>query len=177
MPHTICDHCHKNVATVRVIEIPPQGHWGASPAGQGPAKAVEQNLCEICAQAKDLPHAPVFSFGDIWKLLRASGSQAPPRAGQVCPACGMTLQELRARGRIGCARDYEVFADEILEILERVHGATEHVGRIPGMDPGELDRLRAITNLRRDLDAAIQKEAYESAARIRDELAALEGSR
>lgn len=178
MSHQTCEHCHKNVATVTVIEIPPRNPSNAGDGSQNKPAPREQNLCEICAQAKDLPHAPVAKKGipDVWKLLQASGAKAGPRVELACPDCGMTLAELRKRGRIGCANDYEVFAKEIHEILERVHGATEHVGRIPGLSPDDLNRMQTISTLRRDLDHAIREEAYESAARIRDELEALEGS-
>ncbi|MFT7485142.1 MAG: protein arginine kinase activator [Candidatus Paceibacteria bacterium] len=175
MSNTTCEHCHKNVATVTVIEIPPRpksgGDDGAAPQPH------QQSLCEICAQAKNLPHAPVVkkTFGDLWKLLQTSGEKPKEESTEACPDCGMTLGELRSRGRIGCARDYELFSSHIHQILQTVHGSTEHVGRVPGLSPDELGRMQAITVLRRDLDTAIKDEAYESAARIRDELKTLEG--
>jgi protein arginine kinase activator len=178
MSYSTCEHCHKNVATVTVIEIPPATDEGpGSGSGEGALPHEQQSLCEICAQAKNLPHAPVVkkTLGDIWKLLQASGAKAKASTPQLtCPDCGMTREELRTRGRIGCARDYEIFADDIHEILERVHGATEHVGRLPGLSTAELDRMQQITSLKRRLDAAIRDEAYENAARIRDELQALD---
>ncbi len=172
MSNLICEHCHKNVGTVTVIEIPKGSVDGA------PHPASQMVLCEICAQAKNLPHAPVTkkSLGDIWKLLQASSAQAPKEPDVTCPQCGMTLNELRSRGRIGCANDYELFADDIHEILERMHGATEHQGRTPSLSQAEVSRIQAITDLQKDLDEAIQAEAYESAARIRDELRSLGGT-
>ncbi len=178
MSYSTCEHCHKNVATVTVIEIPPATDGGNGSGSEEAALPHEQqSLCEICAQAKNLPHAPVVkqSLGAVWKLLQASGAKAKSATPQLsCPDCGMTREELRTRGRIGCARDYEVFADDIHEILERVHGSTEHVGRLPGVSTTELVRMQQITSLKRRLDAAIRDEAYENAARIRDELQALD---
>lgn len=169
----ICQNCHKNVATVTVIEIPP-----SDASGQGQPHPVEQQLCEMCAQARNLPHAPVQkkTLGDIWKLLQNSSQKPLGEPGVTCPECGMTREEFRMKGRIGCARDYEIFAEDVNEILERVHGSTHHVGRAPGVSPEELTRMRSITCLKRDLDVAIRDEAYENAARIRDELRELEGS-
>lgn len=172
MTNHICEHCHKNVGTVTVLEIPRDAESGES------LPATQMLLCEICAQAKNLPHAPVpkKSFGDIWKLLQASSAKAPKSKEVVCPDCGMTLTELRNRGRVGCARDYELFAKDIEEILERMHGATEHKGRTPSLSQAEVSRIQAITDLQKDLDEAIRAEAYEKAARIRDELQSLGGS-
>ena len=61
------------------------------------------------------------------------------------------------------------------ELLERVHGARTHVGRVPGTSEKELERLQQMTDLRQQLEVAIRDEAYESAARLRDEIRALEG--
>lgn len=169
MTHQICENCQKDVATVTVIEIFPKSEEQETPEHR------EQNLCSGCADAKNLPHAPVpkKSFGDIWKLLQTSGQQAKVAAQVTCPDCGMTSEELRTRGRIGCAKDYELFASEIDEILERMHGAKRHEGRIPGVSNDEMSRMQTITTLKRELVEAIREEAYENAARIRDELQAL----
>lgn len=169
MSYPTCENCHKNVATVTVIEIPPKA------SGEGPGSHRQQLLCEICAQSKNLPHAPVVNktLSDIWKLLQASGQGSQPEPELACPDCGMTQEELRARGRIGCPRDYEIFSEDIGETLERVHGAVRHEGRVPGVSPDELNRMQAISTLKRKLTEVIREEDYESAARIRDELQAL----
>lgn len=171
MSYPTCENCQKRTATVTVIEIPPRSEGEETPSTR------QQQLCEECAQSKDLPHAPVPKKGisDIWKLLQTSGqlAKAKEKAEASCPDCGMSRQELRNRGRIGCARDYEIFADDITEILERVHGSSRHEGRIPGVSSEELERMQAISSLKRDLMEAIRQEAYENAARIRDELHAL----
>jgi protein arginine kinase activator len=173
MAYPTCESCHKNVATVTVIEIQPRS--AGKEEAHAPATS-QQYLCEICAQSKNLPHVPVAqkTLGDIWKLLQATGQSTQQGEELTCPQCGMTREELRTRGRIGCAKDYEVFARDIGEILERVHGSRQHVGRIPGLSAAELDRMQAITSLKRELDTAIREEAYESAARIRDELQSLD---
>jgi protein arginine kinase activator len=87
----------------------------------------------------------------------------------------MTLEEFRKKGRLGCPKDYEVFREHIDELLERVHGAKLHVGRRPGISEDELNRMQNVTDLQHKLEIAIREEAYESAARIRDELKDLEG--
>lgn len=167
----ICQNCHKNVATVTVIEILP----GSTKAGGKKARSYQQqHLCEICAQAKKLPHAPLESavLGPIWKLLQQSGPKGPTAtaAEPCCPDCGMTREEFRRKGRLGCPKDYQVFAADVMEILERVHGATSHQGRIPQADRSRLDLFAEIAELRRKQRTAIHDEDYESAARIRDRL-------
>lgn len=171
----ICPNCLKNVATVHVTEIvPPE----AATTEPGPATYAvqEQHLCEVCAQGMDLPHATAVKkkVADIWKLLQLSAQQTRKRSGQTCPQCAMSLDEFRKKGRLGCPKDYEVFKAHIGELLERVHGSRTHVGRVPGASEADLDRFKRIHDLRSKLEVAIRDEAYESAARLRDELKALE---
>ena len=171
----LCQTCNANPATVHVTEIvhPEPGET----TGEGAAASIrEQHLCEACAQAAKLPQVPVVlkkSLPEIWKLLQAS-QRGRKEQGVACPDCGMTLLEFRQRGRLGCPKDYELFAPHLRELFERIHGATRHVGRAPGLDPDTQQRLLRRTELRRALEAAIRDEAYEQAAQLRDELKALE---
>lgn len=174
----ICQKCQKNPATVHSTELEPNGQGGYSHQ--------ERHLCELCAASLDLPHAPATkkSAQDIWKLLQLSANQARKRAGPACPQCGMTLEEFRKKGRLGCAHDYRIFAEHLGELLERIHGAQTHTGRRPAHagqaaepevpEQAKREREERIQHLRAELENAIRKEAYESAARLRDELKAIE---
>jgi protein arginine kinase activator len=86
----------------------------------------------------------------------------------------MTMRDFRQRGRLGCAKDYEVFGAALRDLLERIHGSAQHIGRRPGADAEDAQRTQRIVELRAALDAAIRDEAYETAARLRDELKALQ---
>jgi len=175
----ICQNCLKNAATVHVTEIVQESPVPSPALGstvEVEATYNEQHLCEVCAQSMDLPNTPVAkkTVADIWKLLQLSAQQTRKKSSQTCPSCGMTLEEFRKKGRLGCAKDYEVFAAHIGDLLERVHGARTHVGRVPGTSEADLERIKRQSDLRQQLDSAIREEAYESAARLRDELKQLE---
>src|SRR5712671_7566314 len=103
----ICENCQKNVATVHVTEI----NDDAEPSGPSETSAVERHLCDVCAQTMDLPHSSPTkkSKADIWKLLQLSAQSTRKKTSPSCPECGMSLEEFRKKGRLGCARDYEVF--------------------------------------------------------------------
>lgn len=166
----ICQNCQKNVAAVHVTEIeePKADQAQASPVH-------EQHLCEVCAQMTDLPHVPALkkTVADIWKLLQIS-NQTRRKSDVSCKGCGLTLEQFRKRGRLGCASCYEAFGAQIGELLERVHGARTHVGRVPGTSPQALARMQRMSSLQQRLEVAIRDEAYESAAALRDEIKALE---
>jgi protein arginine kinase activator len=167
----LCQNCQKNSATVHVTEILQEG-GAAEPATS------EQHLCEVCAQTMDLPHTAPASKPkvDVWKLLQISAQNTRKKTSLTCSECGMSLDEFRKKGRLGCAKDYEVFKSHIVDLLERVHGARSHMGRVPGTSDAELVRVQRMSDLRQKLETAVREEAYESAARLRDELKALEQS-
>lgn len=188
----LCQNCLKNPATVHVTDL------GGSAAQEGESPVQERHLCEICAQALDLPHAAPQkkTVADIWKLLQISAQATRKKGGPSCPHCGLTLEEFRRKGRLGCAKDYEVFAPHLAELLERVHGARSHVGRLPAtlaqapttsessvpapaaqqQTATSQNREARLADLRAKLAAAIREEAYETAARFRDELRSLESA-
>ena len=163
-----CEHCHKNEATVHVTDI----------AEDPPGAVEEHHYCELCADGMNLLFvnaAKKKSMADIWKLLQISAKQSSERRPQhACEGCGLSLEEFRRRGRLGCARCYEAFGEQICDLLERVHGATRHVGRLPGVSEAEWNRMRDLAELRQELEVAIREEAYENAARLRDRIQTLE---
>ena len=173
-----CQSCDQRQATVHVTEIQEYPVVGRSPDGAQP-KLKESHLCEPCAASMKLPYGPVVSvkqFPEIWKLLKQSAKRAREQGSLACPDCGMTLAEFRSKGRLGCPKDYQVFGAHLKGLLLRVHNATEHVGRVPGLDDSERERMQSLTSLRAQLEEAIKQEAYESAARLRDAIQQLETS-
>jgi len=166
-----CELCNKQPATVHVTEI----KNGAKPS------VAQQHMCEACARSLELPSVPVVIAKnapeippEIMKLLRQSAQKARAEGSLACPHCGMSLAEFRNKGRFGCPRDYEVFRAHIEPLLLRVHNARAHRGRMPGMDELSRQRLQQLSDLRTKLEAAIREEAYENAARLRDEIQELE---
>jgi protein arginine kinase activator len=189
----ICQNCLKNAATVHVTEIASPVIGSPEQVAQDAAAAAapqvtERHLCEVCAQTLDLPHAPAQQKAqlDIWKLLQITAKQTRRKGSPTCAGCGLQLEEFRRKGRLGCPQCYTAFAAHLGEVLERVHGARQHVGRLPGSDamipeaPADavaLEREQRLVDLRRKLETAIREEAYENAARLRDELKQLEEPR
>ncbi|MHC4263667.1 MAG: UvrB/UvrC motif-containing protein [Planctomycetota bacterium] len=163
-----CEACNEREARIHVTDV-------AGPAGPDEDYDItEQHLCHQCAARVDLPNVPSKpQLHQIWQLL--GQVQKPQASGQAphCPNCGMTLAEFRSKGRLGCAHDYEVFADHLMPLLERIHNATEHVGRTPFQpDPGPSGGI----DLERELREAIAAEDYERAAALRDALRERSGS-
>ena len=94
---------------------------------------------------------------------------------RACPVCGITFYEFRNQGRLGCPHDYVYFEKELTPLIANIHGETQHVGKRP-----PRPRRRApieqteLIRLRREMEEAKQKEHYERAAKIRDQIRELE---
>lgn len=91
-----------------------------------------------------------------------------------CPNCGITFREFRESGRLGCPLDYDVFREQLLPLLENIHGEVEHIGKSPQSAPAGSRHQYELIRLRRELATAIEEEAYETAAKLRDEIQAFE---
>jgi protein arginine kinase activator len=87
----------------------------------------------------------------------------------ACPSCGIKYMEFRAEGRLGCPHDYYIFQTGLEPLLERIHRKTRHAGKSPrrrGAKPSVWDVL----DLRRQLREAVDQEAFERAATLRDQI-------
>ncbi len=95
----------------------------------------------------------------------------------ACPNCGITFNEFRESGRFGCAKTTtRRFLTELLPLLENIHEDSRHVGKTPRSTMvGTAEQTRLI-QLRNEQRHAIELEDYEAAARLRDEITALEAT-
>jgi protein arginine kinase activator len=67
-----------------------------------------------------------------------------------------------------------VFEDEILPLLENIHGDTTHLGKVPVRSPQASQLQFQLIKLRNELRICIEEERYEDAARVRDSIREME---
>jgi len=129
----------------------------------------ELHLCQQCAEARQVLQHKELNLPVIVQNLIGQhlGPQTDELSRSSCPVCGIRYMEFRAQGRLGCPHDYQVFRDGLAPLLNRIHRSNRHVGKSPRHVPA-LDCLVEIAQLRRQLQSAVDAEAYEEAARIRD---------
>ncbi len=140
-------------------------------------KAAIVHLCETCAQEhmgkNPDDENPMIAADLASKLDELMGDSHSPAS---CPNCGISFSEFRESGRFGCSQDYTEFRTELLPLLDNIHEGVEHKGKRPRstvvgtQEQGQLIQLR---NAQRN---AIEEEDYETAARLRDEIAGLENA-
>ncbi len=143
-------------------------------------KSLSLHLCENCAQ-EYLSTVSVGAMQDEFpadqKLAAGDGEddeESAESGAKTCPHCGITFKQFRSQGRLGCPRDYEVFHNELLPLLESIHGETQHVGKFPPKVSAGSRRQYEMLRLKSELKTAIDEERYERAAQIRDEIQKLE---
>lgn len=118
-------------------------------------------------------------ISELAKKLIVSGAggalrEPSPADKQVCPICQITFLEFRHSGRLGCPYDYEVFRDELMPLLENIHGETRHSGKVPKRAPRNTQQQTTLIQLRNELKRAVAAEDYETAARLRDKIKTIE---
>jgi protein arginine kinase activator len=152
-----CDFCSKP-ATIHLTDII-----------QGLKKEI--HLCQQCAEEQQLvlPQQQL-SLSSILQTVIGQhvGALTDELARLTCPACGIKYMEFRAGGRLGCPHDYQVFHKPLLALLKRIHRKTRHVGKVPRHSQRRANLEAEVLELRRQLRSAVDKEAYEEAARLRD---------
>lgn len=145
----------------------------------------EYMLCGDCAHEMGFDN--VFDmdmpdmFGDLMKSLFGA---LPSRSGAArCPLCGSTLGDITNTGKVGCAKCYEVFYNELLPSVKRIHGNTTHSGKTPGRqaipekskENSEKEIKEQIEGLKKQLDKAVEVQNFELAAELRDKIREMEG--
>jgi protein arginine kinase activator len=152
-----CMKC-PNPATLHITEV----------MGQG--KFEELHFCESCAQ-KYIHEATPAAAGKPEAAVEADEAIF---GNAECPNCGIKFVDFRNTGRLGCAHDYEIFRDDLLPLLENIHGDPRHCGKTPRRLPQTQKLESELTRLRTDLKSAVHREDYEAAAQIRDQIRSLE---
>jgi protein arginine kinase activator len=160
-----CQKCTK-AATLHITEIVSED------------QVEELHLCEECAH-KYLYEPQQKQQTGIKQAQSAAAveeAEEPAVLNRECEVCGLKFVDFRNTGRLGCPHDYDEFREELLPLLENIHGETRHCGKSPRRLPQTKQTQSELLQLRKQLLQAVNKEAYEEAARLRDRIRRLEES-
>ncbi len=166
----LCDICGASEAVVHITQV--VNH-----------QTTTLHLCERCAAERGLQAAPPLAPPPLADFLAKLGGNPHERVeqgegGGVCPFCALTLEEFKRIGRLGCPQCYSAFDGYLRGLLRRIQAGSQHTGKVylPPEGP-EPDRERRLASLRKKLAKAVEAEDFEGAARLRDQIRALESSR
>ena len=161
-----CDLCGKNEAAVHLTEIIND-------------QTRELHLCEGCAHEKGTAAAEQFGLAGLLAGLTEAGMKTGLRAGENprCARCGMTYQDFRKNGRLGCGACYESFHKYLAPLLRRLHGSVQYAGALSpptaGKPAGKAVPAGSPARLKEQLKEAVAAERFEEAARLRDKIRVL----
>jgi len=170
----LCEKCKKNEAKINLITVVNgQKH--------------EIWLCENCV--KDVSSIPFFSsigqnanfpFQDMLTGMLSNFDSTKVEMDNnkikeiVCSNCGLTYDEFKKTGKLGCSDCYEEFKVVLEPRIKSLQAGVKHIGKIPNMKGVELIRRRKLKGLKEEMQKLILTEEYERAAIVRDEIRTLE---
>ena len=161
----LCQECNKRPATVHLTRFVNN-------------QKTELHLCQECAQNRgDLNVFTPFTINDLLASfldMGKSSSMPDKTEPEKCSVCGMNYAQFRKTGLLGCENCYKSFKDELTPILKRMQGGAQHTGKVPKRAGTNLRMRRHIADLKAELQKAIESEAFEEAARLRDQIRDME---
>ncbi|MFH1995552.1 MAG: UvrB/UvrC motif-containing protein [Candidatus Omnitrophota bacterium] len=160
-----CDICGKSDATVHLTEIVNE-------------EVTKLHLCEECARKKGAEMEEHFGLSDLLAGLADLGTDLEPTAIKTakCDECGLTYENFRKMGKLGCGVCYEAFKGQLLPLLKKIHGSDRHIGKIPVKFGRKIADAKRLQDMKMKMEKAIQFEEFEEAARLRDEIKKIEFS-
>ncbi len=169
-----CQKCGKNQATTHIKTVT-NGEY------------TQYELCSQCA--KEMGYTNIFSDmeNEFSSFLGSFFGNALPARSQAtrCESCGSTYNEIAKTGHVGCANCYDIFGEQLMPSIRRMHGNTTHCGKIPhSIEYTQTDVIDAqetvteksdLDNLKDQLQQAIKEQNFEKAAELRDKIKEMEG--
>ena len=157
-----CDICHNKDATVHLTEIINNN-------------MTKLHLCEQCAKEKSEEMEEHFGLAD---LLSGLADLAPVVEKEEkikgpsikCSNCDFSFQNFRKMGRLGCPKCYTTFRSQLSGLLRKIHGSDTHMGKAPVKKETVRNKKARLDELRFALEKAVQREEFEEAARLRDQI-------
>jgi protein arginine kinase activator len=156
----ICNICGTKEATIHLTEIVNN-------------KMAEVHICEACAEEKGTEFKTYFNFEDLLTGvpgLEGGAGVSGKKTSLICKKCGMNYEDFAKNGRLGCAGCYASFQKPLSIVIKQVQRSSCHVGKKPSRIPKETRNVHDLRQLQEKLRKSIQEEAFEEAARLRDEI-------
>lgn len=151
----LCERCKKNEATT---------YYEQNINGM----KSKYHLCSSCAQ--DMGVGGLFS--DMFFTFPQEDHYIDS---ERCKKCGKTFEDIVRTGKVGCENCYIQFRDRMKGSLRNLHGKTSHIGKTP--TEYRNTKTDEIAKLKHQLQGAIDRQEFELAAKIRDEIKDKEGEK
>ena len=167
-----CEKCKNKKATLFFTDDDGRRHALCALCGSSIGKSVNLIATEQGAdkQTRFIPETSLYSL-----LLRSDEPIITNAAGgdrSVCPSCGISAEEIRDGGEIGCPQCYISFSKLIFSAPPTADSALS--AKMPSARRAKLDRERILIEAKSELRRAVECENFELAATLRDKIRGLE---
>jgi protein arginine kinase activator len=158
----LCDICKKKKAVIHYTEFI-DGNYK------------ELHLCQDCAAKKDFLDGS-FHFIDSSAesghgiKFKTNSEQSYNSNELKCKNCGLTFEQFRKIGKLGCSQCYKYFYEELKPLLSRIHNSNQHTGKQPINKSYKSTDYETLKQLKKDLQNAVNAEDYEKAILLRDKI-------
>ena len=157
-----CEKCKKNAATV-VMQKSSNGMKS------------DLYLCDECSGDIEISLLIENIFNSFLGKAYTTSQEVKRTAAQpTCSNCGITFEQIRQDGILGCAMCYQSFYSILEPLLINTHAAIMHEGKFPKRAGVHLKRERDISKLRAYMQQAIDEENFDRAAMLRDKIRRLD---
>lgn len=161
-------------------------------------KMTEMHLCDDCPKLKKVHMDQQFGLAGMLADFADFGEESVEKKSRTelyCDHCGLEYEEFRKAGRLGCAHCYAHFAKPMSVLLKNIHGSNTHRGKAPAVihtykakdiiekqhrgDDGSKQtpkpsKEELIRGLKQQLEQAVERQDFEQAALLRDQIQDLE---
>lgn len=163
-----CEVCGEKPAKIHVTQIKNN-------------KKVTVHMCQDCANKQSQAAGGLsMPLGGVLAsfLNQESAAHAVPSPEELttCPQCGQTNKAFKESGRLACEQCYETFASSLEPLIAKVQKGTHHTGKRP-IRGVVMTQEENLASLRRQLKDAVEKEEFEKAASLRDEIKKLQSQK
>ena len=156
-----CEKCNNNNATVRLQKIQN-------------GKISETLLCDNCSDEFEISMLVENIFYELFNQTKIGFMQQMKEnhtsCKTKCPNCGISFQEIKKDGNLGCAECYAYFKEPLIHAINEAHGDYLHDGKYPERTGVKLKHENHKKKLKSLLENAIKEENFELAAKLRDKL-------
>lgn len=150
----LCEKCNQNYATTIVTKTVD-------------GETTTTHMCAECAFKAGYSNIfGNFSLNHIMSEFDAKATYPQKK----CSKCGATFEQLLSSGKIGCSKCYNIFENELHPTIQKIHGKALHVGKRPHNRTKVQEPVDLLEELKQRLDKAIEKQEFETAAILRDEI-------
>lgn len=121
----------------------------------------EDTYNKLIANEENIVH--IKTSDELFTFLTENKKSSQPSC-----KCGMTEEEFKSHGRLGCPDCYNFFGEKLMKILKQFHGSTKHVGKIPKTKSDIMSEDLKILKLK--YAKALELEDFEKCKEIKKQI-------